>query len=389
MGSRKRKQMDKSSDCLDSPTDSHSAAQKRVKIYTCDICHEFTSKYSTSLKKHKSSKHNVDVKWFQCQYCPSQFREKFHVKRHEMQVHDKHVNWIRCDVEGCNRKFKLNYRLMEHKAYTHGIDTRWYVCDVGDCRRRFKRNSHLVSHKKNTHNIGVKWQKCDVGDCTKQFKTASNLSRHKAFVHDIGKHKCDFCFNLRNSSIPFRDDAGLHKICRKCYNIKTGKHSRVEKVWSDHLDKHVGTDFLLGSDQSLRAMGGCSLRRPDKFYASSDLIEIDECDEHQHMHSNGSYLCEQKRISEIYDEVAITGKKMVVIRWNPDGYSVPCGYTKKTRKERLGVHVALKQHLRRHPPEALITVFYLFYSKDNPRVTSAFPHHFIFDVSDIGKLFHN
>ena len=70
-------------------------------------------------------------------------------------------------------------------------------------------------------------------------------------------------------------------------------------------------------------LGGCSRKRPDKLYGSSDLVEIDECDEQQHSFHNGNYACEEQRLSELYDEPSISGKQLVVIRWNPHSYVVP------------------------------------------------------------------
>ena len=96
--------------------------------------------------------------------------------------------------------------------------------------------------------------------------------------------------------------------------------------WSDHVDRALGTAFLVSTDKSLRSQGGCSRRRPDKLYASADLVEVDECDEHQHARTGSSdYTCDEKRLSEIYDDPSICGKPMVVIRWNPHAYTVPDG----------------------------------------------------------------
>ena len=61
------------------------------------------------------------------------------------------------------------------------------------------------------------------------------------YVHDIGEYKCPFCFNHRNSKIEYKDKQGLkHKICRQCYKKVTGKSSRIEQVWSDYIDEHLG-----------------------------------------------------------------------------------------------------------------------------------------------------
>ena len=153
-------------------------------------------------------------------------------------------------------------------------------------------------------------------------------------------------------------------------------------MWSDYLDKHIGTEYLLGNDTNLKAMGGCQLYRPDKLYNGLNLVELDECDEHQHSYGNGSYACDEKRILDIYEEDGILGKNMVVIRWNPDYYIVPEGYTKKNRKERLELHVKLKQYLRKNIPYSKIHVFYMFYDEDNPNICQNIEKTMIYDESD-------
>jgi hypothetical protein len=44
-----------------------------------------------------------------------------------------------------------------------------------------------------------------------------------------------------------------------------------------------------------------------------------EIDEHQHDRDNGSYSCEERRISELYDE--FPAKRYTVVRINPHAYS--------------------------------------------------------------------
>jgi hypothetical protein len=194
--------------------------------------------------------------------------------------------------------------------------------------------------------------------------------------HDIGPHRCDFCWGNRLSSIKFKD----YHICKACHSKATRQKRRIEKQWSAFLDKTVGTSFLLGSDDALLTLGGCSRLRPDKIYTGPELVEIDECDEHQH--ATGNYPCEDKRLSEIYDEEAIRGKRMVVLRWNPHAYKPPKGQKKKTLSERLLLHAQLKLYLRDHPPKDLISIYYLFYDKTNPVISRAFPTRFIYDLSD-------
>lgn len=196
-------------------------------------------------------------------------------------------------------------------------------------------------------------------------------------VHDIGKYRCDFCTNNRNSSILFTDAQGKHKICKKCYRKASGKESRAETQWSEYVDKHFGTEYLTSSDKSLKSQGGCQLYRPDKLYIAPDFVFIDECDEKQHSYHNGDYDCDEKRISDICEEEGISGKKVAVIRWNPDHYKTPDGSKKKTRTERLKEFVELKRKIMKEQTD-LIHVYYMYYNEDNPLLTKNFPKTMIY-----------
>ena len=83
----------------------------------------------------------------------------------------------------------------------------------------------------------------------------------------------------------------------------------------------------------------------------------------------------------LYDDPSISGKKMVVIRWNPHGYVVPDGYTKLKKSERL----AFKLKLRQAPPKDLISVFYICYDQDNPLICKNYPVHMIYGIEDINE----
>ena len=159
----------------------------------------------------------------------------------------------------------------------------------------------------------------------------------------------------------------------------------MELLWCQYVDEDLEPAFLVGSDDSMRTLGGCSLKRPDRLYASIGLVEVDECDEHQHR-GRDNYSCEEQRISELYDEPSIVGKKMVVIRWNPHTYTPPKGYQKYTLDERMEMMVAMKKAIRTNPPKAKITVLYMFYDADNPNITQRLPRHMINSMADIARV---
>jgi len=290
------------------------------------------------------------------------------------------MTWHHCGVGDC--KYKANHKgnLKRHKADVHNIGVTWHYCDEEGCEYKSKQNCHLTKHKQEVHNIGATWHHCNEEGCEYKSTRNGNLTKHKKQVHDIGDNICGFCWEKRNSQNFYEDKQGEHLICRECYEKKTGKKSRDEKIWSDYIDKNLGTQYLTSSDKSLKSQGGCQLYRPDKLYIGIDTVEVDELDEHQHKYNNGNYTCDEKRISDIYEEDGIVGKKMIVCRMNPDKYTVPT--TQKTMNERLSIFVKFKKYIRTNPPKEHIHIYYFFYDKNNPRISQRYPHTLFFDDED-------
>ena len=355
--------------------------------YHCDQegCNS-KSKTAGGLKEHKAHIHDIDVTWYHCDHegCTFKTKSARNLKEHKANVHDIDVVWYHCDQEGCEYKCKFAGALKSHQANIHDINVVWYHCDQEGCEYKCKSGPNLKNHKSNIHDINVVWYHCDQEGCEYKCKIAGHLKEHKANIHDIGDHLCDFCVRNRNSSIEYVDQHNnKSNICRECFNKATGKNSRIEIIWSDYLDKHLGTIGLLSSDKSLRSQGGCSRYRPDKIYIYERIVEIGECDEHQHIGS--SYSCDERRLSEIYEEDGIQGKFMYVMRWNPDSY-FPENGIKKTRYERLEIYLALAKKLRLLEHLDKIHIYYLFYSFDNENITQNLPYTHIHSMEDVENL---
>jgi hypothetical protein len=343
-----------------------------------DNCN-FKCKTNGVLKRHKANIHNIDVIWYKCDKDDCDFKCKNNniLKKHKANIHDINIKWFKCDQNNCAFKSKNKGDLKRHKVNIHDINIIWFECDQDNCDYRCKSNIGLKSHKIYIHDIDVIWYKCDQDNCNFECKSKTELNRHLSYFHDIGKHKCEICLNNRNSSIQFIDNfKNKLKICRECYNKSTGKDSKKETQMSDYLDKlNEITPFLVGSDKSFKSIGGCSLKRPDKLYISPEVALWIECDESQHLNKNSSYLCDEKRISDCYDE--FNSKKLIVIRWNPDSYIVTKG-KKLTMKERLIKLKELILEVLKTPPDELIYIYYMFYNKDNELISKNIPNKLVY-----------
>jgi len=338
----------------------------------------YKAKHAGNLIKHKAFVHDTGVVWHVCDQsgCSYKAKQASNLKIHKAFVHDIGVVWHVCDQPNCSYKTKQAGKLKRHLSGVHGIGVVWHVCDQPNCSYKAKQAVHLKQHLSDVHDIGVVWHVCDQPNCSYKSKKAVHLKRHLSSMHDIGQHTCAYCMGNRNSSIPFEGTNGVvSNICRGCYNKATGKNSRAEKQWSDYLDEHIGTAHLLASDRSMRGIGGCQLYRPDKLYASPELVVIAECDEHQHAYNCGDYTCDEKRISDLFDE--FDGTQLVVIRWNPDSYK-PASGAKKTKQERLDKMVEVFRSVLQSPPEDMIHIFYLYFDANNPRLSVHLPHTLIY-----------
>jgi hypothetical protein len=105
------------------------------------------------------------------------------------------------------------------------------------------------------------------------------------------------------------------------------KFKLKEHYVRDALKEYYKETITMVFDRKIE--NGCSRRRPDvciDFGSHCLMIEIDE---NRHV----SYTCEEKRMVELYEDIGF--RKIVFIRFNPDGYTIgstmypsPFKYTK-------------------------------------------------------------
>jgi hypothetical protein len=134
------------------------------------------------------------------------------------------------------------------------------------------------------------------------------------------------------------------------------------------LDKHFGTNYLISSDKALSTIGGCGKYRPDKLYTGLGVALIVEFDEHQHTGFN--YSCDERRISEIFDDLGTDMTSLRVIRFNPDSYKGP----RVELADRYRACITLMKRLMVTPPsDQPITIHYLYYNKDSETICKNMP----------------
>lgn len=308
-------------------------------------------------KEHKGIKYPCKF-----QGCKHVAKEKGHLKTHYLHSHSDEKPF-KCNVEKCNESFKSKSNLKNHVNAKH-IRNYEYVCE--ECGQKFKNCSVLCVHRLTHLSYEERSNVCNINDCNQRFSRNADLKRHQDTLKhsDYGDLICDYC--MQNSVLHkiITDRQGPHNVCKKCYD-EANQITKPEKVFSKYLDDiEEIRPYLIASDDSFRSINGCQLYRPDKLYASNDLVLHIECDEYQHL-KNDNYTpeCELARISNCYDE--FPGKKYVVIRWNPHSYTIKGKICKKSIEERRQRLKELILHILADPPEEQIYIYYMYYSDNN------------------------
>jgi len=334
----------------------------RKRVLQCHFC-PYTSKHTSHFKNHLAFKHDINVTWHQCDHCTYKSKLKGNLKQHLADKHDIGVTLYKCDH--CDLKFKQKSVLIRHLSDKHDIGIVWHQCD--HCDSKFKRKGRLKLHMAWKHDIGTVWHHCD--HCTYKSKQRGNVKSHMAYIHDIGNKYCDICYE---SVGVVRSIKGA-KVCRSCCDTYGFRKERIElkyiKALQERFPYHMEHNMCVNGDMCLRY-------RPDAMWLDPHLkchIQF-ELDEHQHLWKNGSYDCDEKRISDIYDEFkSNVPEHFVVVRLNPDS---ELGRT-AVFKDRLNHLVEVLEHVKTSPPKEKISIIYMYYDKNNHRIAKNLPKYLL------------
>jgi hypothetical protein len=134
----------------------------------------------------------------------------------------------------------------------------------------------------------------------------------------------------------------------------------------------------------------CLNYRPDLMYSCGDekMVLYVEVDEHQHKYHDGDYQCDEKRMSDLYDETP--GSLVIFLRFNPDKYESPVGrklITDKTKKLNLlldTMNYVIRER-EKLADQALLHAIYICYDNDSDRLAKNIPKKLIYDECDLKK----
>jgi hypothetical protein len=359
-----------------------------VTMHECSYC-DYTCKEKGRLTKHMQFNHDINTKYYFCDMdCDFKCKQMNNLINHKKRMHNINVTYTYCDIDGCDYKSKITgpSTLRMHKSELHNIDVVWHECDIDQCVYRAKRKKSLETHKANMHNINVTYFPCQEINCNYNPKQKGALTRHMSLIHDIGDEQCQLCLQNTYKTTSWTDPKTkkTHEICRKCFRKATGHETRIEKQIVEYLQENFKHP-MIRQDQQVKG-DACLNYRPDIMYAccATDLVIYVEIDEHEHKYSNGSYKCDEKRMSDLYDETP--GKQVVFIRYNPHKYTVcdddPYVESKNRRKLLLNVLNYTVKNYKKLKKKHLMNIFYICYSEDNEYIAKSIPNKLVYSKND-------
>ncbi|XP_070534559.1 zinc finger protein 37-like [Ptychodera flava] len=193
-------------------------AHARLKKLTCKHCEkQFRDKWH--LDRHERS--HTGEKPFVCGDCGKAFSSSTHFKEHQMR-HQGKRDWV-CEL--CSRDFYFRADLQEHIKKVHASG-KGHACQY--CRKAFSQESQLKLHEEAHIPEEEKVLVCII--CGHKFAHVISFSRHHRNEHGAASHLCPFCDkgypsfgNLKNhlsshaGTKPFQCDQ-----CGKTYSSEGG-----------------------------------------------------------------------------------------------------------------------------------------------------------------------
>ena len=121
--------------------------------------------------------------------------------------------------------------------------------------------------------------------------------------------------------------------CSECFARKNPNHPHVRYLRDKEKIFHAFLKSILPNTEILHDVpvhvtlpnGTQTIRRPDFRAETKEVIFDIEFDEHQHQAINYQTPCEQMRSDLIFEAMESSGKKYVLLRFNPDAFTAKNG----------------------------------------------------------------
>jgi hypothetical protein len=242
-----------------------------------------------------------------------------------------------CEQIGCtttpyfNTEGESKGRFCADHKELNMVDVVSKKCEQNGCTKhpyfnteRESKGRFCADHKQEDM-VDVKNKKCEQDGCTKQphFNVEGESKGRFCVAHkqdgmiDVTATYCIGpgypCDTIVNKSSPYDG------YCLRCFVYLfpdkpiARNHKNKELAVKDFIESNF-PDFTWISDK--RIQGGCSRRRPDMFLDMGFQVLMIEVDEHQHTDYNCS--SENERKMDLSKDIG--GRRMVIIRFNPDEY---------------------------------------------------------------------
>ena len=218
-------------------------------------------------------------------------------------------------------------------------------------------SKHICIHKK---------LKSQCADC-KGSKICEHQKRKETCIICTPSSACQHCKAISIIGSRFKP------YCFRCYcvlhpDISLPRQYKLKEHYvRDALKEEYKETITIIFDKPVQ--DGCSKYRPDIFMDFGTHCIVIEIDERRHV----NYSCEEKRMITLYEDIGF--RKIVFLRFNPDGYKVgtntfcsPFGYTPtglikidNAEMSRRIAELVIQINENRPEPVEQITINYLFY----------------------------
>ena len=178
-----------------------------------------------------------------------------------------------CDKCDFNTEYKST--LKRHKASVHNIDVRWFYCDQPNCDHKCKHNSDLKRHLQNLHDMGDKECEICFGNCFSLTRIESRDIDEKGFNIIVKKGVCRNCYR-KMTGYKTRIEKKMVEYLREDKQIGPYIIDTDKIVRNDSCNTRRRPDLLIGSTDKLKIIVECDEHGHSGYNRMCELGRMDE-----------------------------------------------------------------------------------------------------------------